>query len=391
MLGAITASSSIFWNIRKGNIKGENYRSKFVIDPSGYVYDQVTGKRLENVTVTAYCIEYDESENFWKNVPSADEYGTVWDALEYNQQNPLYTNSDGKYAWDVPEGWWRVKYEKKGYKTTWSDWMTVPPLQTEVNIGMVPDGVVEAEHKWDKGTVTINPTCTATGIIRYECQDCHQTKTEVLPIDSKNHEKTTNVVTKATVKKNGSVTKKCTACKKVVSKSIIYYPKTIKLTRTGFVYSGKVQKPRVVIGDAKNKTISSSLYTLKYSAGCKNVGRYTVRVTFKGNYSGAVSLYYQILPKGTVISAATSRSGGFTVRWKKQATQTSGYQIQYAENSSFRGARTITISKNSTTVRNILKLKKNKKYYVRIRTYRKEKGKNYYSSWSKTKAVTTKK
>lgn len=391
LLGAITASSSIFWNIRKGNIKGENYRSKFVIDPSGYVYDQVTGKRLENVTVTAYCIEYDESENFWKNVPSADEYGTVWDALEYNQQNPLYTNSDGKYAWDVPEGWWRVKYEKKGYKTTWSDWMTVPPLQTEVNIGMVPDGAVEAEHKWDKGTVTIKPTCTATGIIRYECQDCHQTKTEVLPIDSKNHEKTTNVVTKATVKKNGSVTKKCTACKKVVSKSIIYYPKTIKLTRTGFVYSGKVQKPGVVIRDAKNKIISSSLYTLKYSAGCKNVGRYTVRVTFKGNYSGAVSLYYQILPKGTVISAATSRSGGFTVRWKKQATQTSGYQIQYAENSSFRGARTITISKNSTTVRNILKLKKNKKYYVRIRTYRKEKGKNYYSSWSKTKAVTTKK
>lgn len=67
--------------------------------------------------------------------------------------------------------------------------MTVPPLQTEVNIGMVPDGAVEAEHKWDKGTVTIKPTCTATGIIRYECQDCHQTKTEVLPIDSKNHEK----------------------------------------------------------------------------------------------------------------------------------------------------------------------------------------------------------
>lgn len=48
------------------------------------------------------------------------EYNTIinsvwekWDALEYNQQNPLYTNSDGKYAWDVPEGWWRVKYEKK--------------------------------------------------------------------------------------------------------------------------------------------------------------------------------------------------------------------------------------------------------------------------------------
>ena len=47
------------------------------------------------------------------------------------------TNGDGKYAWDVPEGWWRVKYEKTGYETTWSEWMTVPPLQTEVNVGLI--------------------------------------------------------------------------------------------------------------------------------------------------------------------------------------------------------------------------------------------------------------
>ena len=52
----------------------------FLIDPSGYVYDDETGERLENVTVTAYCIEYDESEDFWTNVPSANEYGRKWDA-----------------------------------------------------------------------------------------------------------------------------------------------------------------------------------------------------------------------------------------------------------------------------------------------------------------------
>ena len=136
ILGTISASSAFFWNVRKADIKGEKYKLKFVIDPSGYVYDDETGERLENVTVTAYCIEYDESEDFWTNVPSANEYGRKWDAGEYNQNNPLLTNADGKYAWDVPEGWWRVKYEKEGYETTWSDWMTVPPVQTEVNIGM---------------------------------------------------------------------------------------------------------------------------------------------------------------------------------------------------------------------------------------------------------------
>ncbi len=33
---------------------------------------------------------------------------------EYNQYNPLQTNADGKYAWDVPEGWWRVKIRERG-------------------------------------------------------------------------------------------------------------------------------------------------------------------------------------------------------------------------------------------------------------------------------------
>ena len=55
---------------------------------------------------------------------------------EYEQANPLLTNVDGKYAWDVPEGWWRVKCEKEGYQTRWSDWMTVPPVQTDINIAM---------------------------------------------------------------------------------------------------------------------------------------------------------------------------------------------------------------------------------------------------------------
>ena len=32
---------------------------------------------------------------------------------------------------------WQVKYEKEGYETTYSEWLPVPPPQTEVNIGIV--------------------------------------------------------------------------------------------------------------------------------------------------------------------------------------------------------------------------------------------------------------
>ena len=181
ILGTITAASSLFWDIRKADIKGEKFKLRFVVDPSGYVFDLSTGERIEDVTVTAYWIPYDESDDFWNKTPSPSEYGTKWNAGEYNQYNPLQTNADGKYAWDVPEGWWRVKYEKEGYETTWSDWMTVPPLRTEVNIGMVSLSKPPVEHSWDNGKVTKEATCTEEGIRTFACVNCGQTRTEKLP------------------------------------------------------------------------------------------------------------------------------------------------------------------------------------------------------------------
>lgn len=49
------------------------------------------------------------------------------------------------------------------------------------------------------------------------------------------------------------------------------------------------------------------------------------------------------------------------------------------------------ISKNKTTSLTVKKLKANKKYYVRVRTYNKVNGKKIYSAWSKVKTVKTKK
>ena len=115
---------------------------RWLIDPSGYVYDAETGERLAGVTVTAYWIEYDEEkgadESFWENTPANTTEGIKWDASEHSQQNSLITDESGCYAWEVPAGWWRVKYELAGYETAWSDWLPVPPPQLDVNIGLKP-------------------------------------------------------------------------------------------------------------------------------------------------------------------------------------------------------------------------------------------------------------
>ena len=68
-----------------------------------------------------------------------------------------------------------------------------------------------------------------------------------------------------------------------------------------------------------------------------------------------------------------------------------GYQVQLATNDSFtKNKKTVTVHGYKKVSKRIKKLKRKKKYYVRIRTYRKINGKRFYSPWSKVKTVKTK-
>ncbi len=95
-----------------------------IIDPSGFVYEAVPSNRLEGVTTTAYYRDPENGET------------VLWDAEQFEQQNPLMTDANGYYRWDVPIGIWQVKYEKDGYQTVYSEWLPVPPPQLDVNIAM---------------------------------------------------------------------------------------------------------------------------------------------------------------------------------------------------------------------------------------------------------------
>ena len=100
-------------------------------------------------------------------------------------------------------------------------------------------------------------------------------------------------------------------------------------------------------------------------------------------------------PKGTTIAATASGKCRMTVRWNKQMTQTTGYQLQYCANKNFRsGTKVKTVSKNKTIRTSVKKLASRKTYYVRVRTYKTVKinGKSvtFYSAWSKAKSVKVK-
>ena len=122
-----------------------------------------------------------------------------------------------------------------------------------------------------------------------------------------------------------------------------------------------------------------------------DVGKATVIVTGKGGYKGTVKKTFKIVPKTTSLKKPKAAKRGFTAKWKAQKTETTGYKLQYSLKKNFKGAKTVTISKNRITSKKISKLKGGKKYYVRICTYKKIGKAVYMSKWSKAKTVKTKK
>ena len=239
------------------------------------------------------------------------------------------------------------------------------------------------------------PSCIKGGYTTYTCSECGD-----VIIDNytpKTGHTYKNVITKATLNKNGKIDNKCSVCGKISKTTSINYVKTIKLNRNTFTTNGKVQRPSVTVYDSKGKQLTYKKdFIVDYSNwSSKNVGRYTVTVKMIGNYSGTKTFPYYINPKPTEFVPSNKGgfkaiSKGFTLKWNKQASQTTGYQIQYATKRDFSNAATITIANPNTTSYTSRGRAGNKRYYVRVRTYKKIGNGTFYSNWnSGVKSVVT--
>ena len=169
---------------------------------------------------------------------------------------------------------------------------------------------------------------------------------------------------------------------------------TVQLSKTRYVYNGKSHKPSVTVKTKDGRTLKNGV---DYSLSCPartSVGKTTVRVNFKGAYTGSASTSYAVVPKGTAVKSVQSQLQGFKVTWKKQTKQTTGYQVQYATNKQFKGATVKTVNGNQNTSKTITGLANYKTYYVRARAYKEVKSGNkkikIYSGWAQYKTVKTK-
>ena len=394
------------------------------VDQSNYsangqrnIFMTVTGKGLD-ASDTIWLTDYTSDSDITPRTPyivklSQEQFLVLWE--EYNSRSKktrvkmVTIDSEGNKTSEIVETGLRlsdcapiitsdglVKWYVTDSKSV--NFCVVNPYNLSSVKGEITDTEqVNCEHVWDKGTITVAATCIKEGIKTFTCTKCGTIRTENIIINKTAHSYK-SYITKATLKKNGSIVQKCSKCGKEKSRTVIYAVGDITLSKTSYTYNGKVRKPVVTIKDSKGRVLKEKTdYTILMPKGMKNVGRYTVTITFKGNYKGTKKKTFDIVPKGTSISKVTAKKGGLTVKWKKQSSQTTGYEIAYSTSSKFakKYTKTAIVKKSSITSKSISKLKAKKKYYVRIRTYKtvKANGKTVklYSGWSKAKTVKIKK
>ena len=118
----------------------------------------------------------------------------------------------------------------------------------------------------------------------------------------------------------------------------------------------------------------------------------TVTASLKGKKTTVLKIPVSITPiRQSVLALKSSKSRQMTVSWKKD-TRATGYQIMYSTDKKFRkNVKTVNIKKYKTTHCTVKKLARNKRYYVRVRSYKKVSGGKLYGSWSSTKNVKIKK
>lgn len=154
-------------------------------------------------------------------------------------------------------------------------------------------------------------------------------------------------------------------------------------------YTGKKITPALTVTYQGAVLQAGQDYKVSYSYN-KKIGRASVNVTGIGNYEGSRYLSFYIITKApTVKKVSSPTKKRLSIKWSK-IKAADGYQIQIATNKAFtKNVKTFKIKKKSIT-KTILKVKGKRKYYVRLRSYKKIDGKLRYSTYSATKKTRVK-
>lgn len=186
----------------------------------------------------------------------------------------------------------------------------------------------------------------------------------------------------------GTVTNTYTITKQKISSD------QISISKTKYVYDASAKKPSVTVTNAAGTKLTEGTdYTVKYADGRTSVGRYSVKVTMKGNYSGSKTMYFTVVPKKVSSASAVlrTRDGGYDdvkFSWKK-STGATGYLVYYKKASA---SKWTSAGSTTKTYKYINNLDDGVKYNFKVVPYYKTSSgttKYYDSNQYKTASATT--
>ena len=255
-------------------------------------------------------------------------------------------------------------------------------------------------------------TCTTSGLTAgKKCTVCGTITAKQQTVKATGHKEVTIPAKSATYTSTGlTAGKKCSVCGKItvaqqtIAKLTLGKVDGLKAKKVKVAKSSEITLAWNKVTGAKSyevyqksgskwkkiKTTSSTSYTVKNLKADKEY-QFKVRAVVDGA-SGAYSsvLTVETIPETT--SKLTLKAGKkqLTASWSK-VSDISGYEISYSTSKKFSKKTTKVVkAKKSSKKTTIKKLTKNKKYYVRIRTYKTVNGKKIYSDWSTVKNVKVK-
>ena len=218
--------------------------------------------------------------------------------------------------------------------------------------------IAKTEHSFKEKTEK-EPSCTEEGLRIKCCSDCDYRAETILSKTEHNYKEK---LQKATFTTDGSKTDICSVCGDKKNLTVISAVNNIVLSEDCFIYDGKAHAPKITLRDKDGKAVTDFELICESR---KEIGKHSLTIELKGNYSGRKTLYYTIVPADVtdIKSAVTSKSATLTFDESKGAD---GYRIYYINGTKTESLGTFT--KNSCTV---TLPEYGKTYTIIIRAYKK--------------------
>ncbi len=242
-------------------------------------------------------------------------------------------------------------------------------------------GVIAGEHSVAQKDATAS-SCGVDGYTAGEyCEVCDAwiSGHEVIPFENEHdYRNISDGDSKAaTFTENGYVTEKCIYCEDVRTRTVSAVG-SVSLSTTNYVYNGKNKTPKVTVKDVEgNVLVKNRDYKLTVASKRSGIGRYTVKVSFIGNYSGSKNVYFYIkTDKPATVKSASQTTSSVKLSWSA-VPGAAGYTVYRYSPSKKAYVKAGTTEGTSLTVS---KLYAGTKYTFRVVSYGKTSAGKVYDS-----------